>query len=271
MSTLAFETEPGWMEAMLPEHDLTSGNPIRRFLRGASYVLRGARFVVGRPGLYPYLVWPALIVGSLMLTAGVGTVLGTYWIMAELVQTNGHAVLAVLGAVSFFVLSMVTSYLCAGFIAIPFNDRLSVEVERITTGREDEDFDWSVFFTDLRRSLAHSFLSLCLWLVMVLLLLPLHLVPGVGSVIHAVASMSLTATLASREMMDGAMSRRRMSYGHKWRVIRSNKALLLGMGAASGLLVAIPVLGFFLLPIAVSGGTLMFNKLEQDGLVPEVG
>ena len=87
----------------------------------------------------------------------------------------------------------------------------------------------------------------------VVLLLPLNLLPGIGSVVHAVSSMLLTATLASREMMDGAMSRRRMGYRHKWRVVRRHKALMLGLGATCGLLVAIPVVGFFLLPIGVCG------------------
>ena len=51
------------------------------------------------------------------------------------------------------------------------------------------------------------------------------------------------------------------------RALRQRPFLALGFGAALWVLLWVPVVNFFLLPVAVVAGTLLFRSLEQAGLV----
>jgi len=257
-----------------PAPDLASRGAVGRFFTGMSYPLSGFRIVLTHPGVWKYLIAPMF----LSLLALIAALYGSFQLV-ELVMASEQApdnlaeasglwlVRAVLYVVA-FALTMVLTYLIANLVAVPFNDRLSDRVEKLTLGPLDEPFDLGTMVTDLLQSVVHSALSLALWAVVMGGLMVLNFVPGVGSLLSVTLTTLATAVFLSREMMDGAMSRRRLGYFHKLRVVRANRALCLGFGLVASVFLWVPGVNILLMPMMVAGGTLMFCHLEARGLVP---
>ena len=171
-------------------------------------------------------------------------------------------------ALMIFVVALITTYFSAGLIALPFNDRLSQRVEDMILGEYEEPFSWRVLAGDLGLSIAHTLLGLFVWAVVMTGVLLLNLVPVIGTVVSFFVGLAATAYFLGREMMDGAMSRRRLAFTHKLRVVRSNLALMEGFGVATYLMLWVPGLNFISLPCAVVGGTTLYCELELQGLIP---
>lgn len=250
----------------------------RRVLLGMRYPLLGARLVIGHPGLWGYLLAPAMITATLFLTVSfstwhlIGWGLGWLWTPGPEHATWLHVLWY--GALfslrlSVFVVTGVSLYLLSGLIAIPFNDRLSEHVETMALGPYDEPFSWRVLAGDLALSVAHSALSIVLWLLVMAVSMALNLVPVLGQVLSFAVGTGGTAWFLARESMDGALSRRRMGYAHKLAVLRENGAVLLGFGLVASVMLWIPLLNFVLLPMAVAGGTLLYCRLETEGAIPD--
>jgi len=117
-------------------------------------------------------------------------------------------------------------------------------------------------------ALGHTALRVTLLVGGQLGLLLLNLLPGVGHVLWAVSSALWTMLWLAVEYVDSPMTRR----GHSWATVRGmisrRLALSLGLGAALYLLLWIPVLDFFLVPVAVIAGTLFVRGLDAAGALP---
>lgn len=258
-----------------PAPDLASRGAVGRFFTGMSYPLQGFRIVLTHPGTWKYLVVPML----LSLVALVAAVYGSIQLVqllvasqfdptANVAQQSWFAIVTGFAYVVAFAISMVFTYLLANLVAVPFNDRLSERVEQLTLGPLDEPFDFGTMLRDLAQSVVHSALSLFLWGFVMIGLLVLNLVPGFGNLLSVVATTLATSFFLSREMMDGAMSRRRLGYRHKIRVVRANAAICLGFGLVASVFLWLPVVNILLMPMMVAGGTLMYSHLELRSLVP---
>lgn len=251
--------------------------PWRRFALGARYPFRGAHLLASTPALWRWVLAPALIT-TLTLTGALWAVIRytpafLAWIWpvppgAGAIQLALWWVIAVLLIGSLATLSAVGAWFASGLVAVPFLDQLSQRVESMQIGTREEPTSWSELAGDLALSLLHTVLGLLLWLVVMAALLVVGLIPAVGPPLHGALSLSASALFACREMMDGPMSRRRMGFVHKLRVIGANLPQALGFGAIVAVVLWIPLMNFLLLPVAVTGGTLMFVDLERHGCVP---
>lgn len=249
-----------------------------RFLQGMRYALRGIRLVLGQPGLWSLVVAPAVILLVVFLGSSffawhlIGWLMGLVWTpgphagwLASMVWT----VLGLLVKLMFVGTTGLLLYFTAGLVSTPFNDRLSETIETLALGPYEEPFDWRVVLGDLVNSVGHTALSLLIWAAVMTVAFLLNAIPGIGSVFSFLLGTGATAVFIGRESMDGCMSRRRMSYAHKYRVILSQLPMVMGFGLVVSLLLWIPFLNFVLLPMAVAGGTLMYCHLELEGLVPD--
>jgi CysZ protein len=255
--------------------DLSSS---RKVMRGARYALAGVRLVAFQPSLWGYLVAPVSIMlllffgGAFFAWHGIGLALGMLWTPGAGASAMWAGAWWLLGifvklmAVGTLALGL---YFTAGLIATPFNDRLSEHVETSVLGPYEEPFSWRVLVTDLLISVTHSVVSLTIWITVMVFSFVLNLIPGIGSVASFVIGTVATAMFLSREAADGCMSRRRMSFGHKFRVVMQHSSLFFGFGVVASCMLWIPFLNFLLLPMAVAGGTLMYCHLEQQGLIPD--
>ncbi|MBX2798978.1 MAG: EI24 domain-containing protein [Myxococcales bacterium] len=251
---------------------------ITRFFIGVRYPFRGIRIVVTNPRLWPYLVFPVVI----NLTVFLGALVVAWFGAAHLIEwlwpqgtgvepplQDGLSWLLVLGVrVVLFFITGVTFYFSAGIVAIPFNDRLSDQIETMILGPYEEDFSWSAVVVDVLQSILHSVLSLTLWLLVMGSLFVLQVVPVLGALAYVLVGIAFTALFLGREMMDGSMSRRRMRYRHKLRVVWSNRAVLMGFGMVASIVLWIPGLNFLMMPMVVAGGTMLFCHLELSEAIP---
>ncbi|MEN0061653.1 MAG: EI24 domain-containing protein [Myxococcota bacterium] len=256
-----------------PAPDLARRGAVGRFLTGLTYPLQGFRLVLTHPQLWKYLVAPMFLSLLALLAALYGSVrlVGAFAETVEpanLGQELSFFILSGLAYIVAFALTMVVTYVVANLVAVPFNDRLSDKVEQLTLGPLDEPFHLGTLITDLLQSVIHSALSLFLWGFVMVGLLVFHLVPVFGNLMSVLGTTLATGFFLSREMMDGAMSRRRLGYFHKLRVLWANRALCLGFGMVASGFLWLPGLNILLMPMVVAGGTLMFCHLETRELVP---
>ena len=116
-------------------------------------------------------------------------------------------------------------------------------------------------------SLGHTVSRLTLLLLGFALLLPLNLVPFAGSVAYGVLSAAWAMWWMAAEYLSGPMARHLMPFRSVLRAMRQRLAVCLGFGAALYVLLWVPVLNFFLVPVAVVGGTLLFRALKAERVV----
>ncbi len=241
---------------------------------GARYALRGARIVAGHPQLWGYVLAPvvlmaaAFVLGSAFILWFVPFVTGLLWVPGPDTQpTTVFLYWTALWTVRIVLVGalLLSLYLTAGLVATPFNDRLSDQVERRILRTTDEEVLFRQFVRDLMWSVAHSALSLTVYLLVMGLLLLLNLLPGIGSAVSFVVGALVSAMFFARESMDGSMSRRRMGYFEKWRVLAHVWPYALGFGAVVSVAMWVPLLNFLVLPMSVAGGTALFCHLERAG------
>jgi CysZ protein len=219
----------------------------------------------------PWAVVPVVLNVGLVVAALVSVVLLTPlavdWLLWARPAAPGPAfvwkVLTWTLALWLFVVAMVVLYLSSGVVGSPFYDRLAQAVERVETGVEPPE-TWGEWAGLTAASVGHSAAALLLWAVALVVLSLLGLIPVVGAVIELVLSILLTVVLVSREMVDGALTRRRLSFLAKIRFMWRHAAAMLGLGCATGALVWIPLLNFVVIPAAVVGGTLLVLELGAD-------
>jgi CysZ protein len=111
-------------------------------------------------------------------------------------------------------------------------------------------------------SLRHTLSRLALMIIGFAALLPLNLIPAVGSALYTVLSAAWAMWWVSAEYLSGPMARHLLPFGAVLRAMRTRPWLAMGMGATLYVVLWIPVLNCFLVPLAVIAGTLMFRALS---------
>jgi len=246
----------------------------RQFIQGFSFPFRGVTFVLRTPTMWPWVVLPVLLMSFLIIAAGfiamwaVPEVLAYLWDqpMAGWLRWLWNGLATAVWLVVFIVTTVVL-YLCFGILATPFYDQLSEQTEAHLIEPRSA-VTWPQWFGDIGQSILHSVAAFALWFCFVTLTLGLGLIPVLGQALDLVLGGSLTAFLLAREMMDGPMSRRRLSFRTKCAVVWRNLPVALGFGLATSIFLAIPIVNLFSLPCAVVGGTRLFLQLSAQGRVP---
>ncbi|MBW2253417.1 MAG: EI24 domain-containing protein [Deltaproteobacteria bacterium] len=269
--------------SLWPVVPVASGSVVRRFVRGASYPWRGLRFLFPRTEIWPWAAGPFLITLWMILGALWGAVwygddlLALFWTRPAL-HSSGTFEIVVWDMVAnwlrllVFLVLAVASWILGNMLASPFYDVLAEKTEGLVLDRPEHPFDWRIAFGDAWMSIRHSALGLLLYLLVMGPLFLLNLIPGVGSVLYTALSTAATVFFVARELMDIPLSRRRTPFVAKLRWMARHKALLAGMGAVCTLLLMVPLVNFFAMPIAVMGGTLMYCHLDREGFgVPQRG
>ena len=233
------------------------------FVHGFTAPWRSIRLLAGRRDLWPLVLAPALITGLLLTGAVVVAVSSgssvTLWLMPWLVRWP--AMFAVVRALVVGLLAMAlgaSGYMLGALLSIPFNDHLS---ERVESASYELPTPLSVLEA-LPTSIAHSFLGVGLWMLLQVVFLPLQLAPGIGSALDFLVGTGLTAFFLSHQMMDGPMSRWRLSFREKLDLLWEHLGLSLGLGLAATLMLAVPVLNLFGLPVCVAAGALLFAEIN---------
>lgn len=175
-------------------------------------------------------------------------------------------IISVVTGTALFVVSIFTvlfGFVAVGLIvAAPFNDMLSAAVEETVTGRLIESempFYQFVKFTALNETKKMAVFIFC-----ELVLLLLNLIPVAGQMIYVILNFIFLIFVVVYEFTGYTLDRRGHKFAEKRRYITSNMGLSFGFGASIWITLAIPFVGFLLLPLAVAGGTLMAVENPPD-------
>jgi len=174
-----------------------------------------------------------------------------------------------LGVVAVGLLAFVLGALTLPPLALsPLQDPLGEATEALHGG-SPAPFNLRELFESSWIGLKHTLVRLGLTFAGILVLLPLNLIPGMGSVAYgALATMWGMFALAA-EHVGGPLARHRYPSRAVFRLARQRPALFLGLGAAVWMVLIIPVINAFFLPLAVIAGAEAFVSLERAGALPE--
>jgi len=104
-----------------------------------------------------------------------------------------------------------------------------------------------------------------IFVVVMLLILPLNLVPGVGNSLYTVLAVTLTLFFLSFEYLGFVMVRKRKFFREQKDYILARKFLMLGFSCGVMAILAIPFFQLLCIPLAVIGVTRLW--CEEEGLV----
>jgi len=234
-----------------------------RFLTGFLLPLKGGEVLLHHRRLWPFALAPLLL--NIVLYLAAFFLLAHYykeWFGLALAPPQhwyllvGYYVLRLLALLVVAALLLFSFVLVGTVLAAPFLELLSARVEALLSGqREESRVSFLQFIADCGRTVGHSLLCLGLLVAAV----PLNFLPGLGHM----AWLLLSWLLLAYNFATFAMDRRRMTFGAKWRWLLAEWAATLGFGAALFVMMAIPIVGFVLLPVATVAGTLLLRDIED--------
>ena len=245
---------------------------------GLKTPLEALRFLIKQPSLWSSVIWPTLITiglftlgmwavysyaGDLALAlwakpAGQSWIsslwLGLWWSYYAL--THLVAALMTYGAV----------IVVGGVLASPFNDVISERTEALLLGPRRVEGPKLSLVSSTLSSLRSTAIIAGMYVSCLIPLLALHLIPGVGSVAYTLIAAALSAFFVAMEYCDVLLERKGFRMKAKFGVVWQERAVTMGFGAGMSALLAIPLLNFLCIPLAVIGGTMVGLALEQREL-----
>ncbi len=250
----------------------TAVKPVAGFARGFSYPLRAAKFLLKKPGLLRYLAIPLTInvlVFSLSVYFGLDMfegLLETYapstevWYGLALYYVAWTVAMLLTAVVVFFSFTVV-----GNLIASPFNELLSERCEELRMGKlPGQRFTLGRFWKEARNALLVECKKLSVFIVIMLLLFSINLIPGVGSMIYAVLAPLFTLFFLVIEYMAFVLMRKQLSFADQRRYVTKRPVMMLGFGLGIFCVLAIPLVQFFCIPLAVVGATLLWCDFPRE-------
>lgn len=186
------------------------------------------------------------------LTAGLVAGLPDWLSWLELLLAPLMYVLGILiGAWSFALLAVV--------IASPFLGAFSLALERVRFGSAPEVT--TGLWTDVTRSITRELRKLGYYLPRLLGVFLLTLIPVVNLASPAIWLLFGAWTMAV-QFVDYPTENRQEPFSATLGKLRANRGAALAFGACATVTLAIPLLNFLLIPVAVAGGTLFWHYVD---------
>lgn len=232
--------------------------------QGLSAFVDGAR-VSRDPEVFRYTLIPAIVSLGII---GSGTWFAFGYI-SDLGTALGNSLPDWLGFVAtilvplFYVVGLLLGVwffsLFAVLIASPFLGNLSLAVERKTSGAAP--VQQTAWWHSIREALTRELRKLGYHLPRLLAAFLLTLVPVINLAAPAIWLVFGAWTMAV-QFSDYPAENRRQPFSATLERLRANRAAALGFGGCVALMLAIPLVNFVLVPVAVAGGTLLWRRLE---------
>jgi len=238
----------------------TVPNPLKEGQRGFSAFLRGTRWLRKNPRYIFLLIIPTLI-GIFSLTTGL-TLIWEHedtifsWILFDkpaegVLLTALWYVCKTFLYISFLVMSFVFMVLIVNIISCPIYEIVSVAVERDVTGRAVDMSLWEsvkMIPEELKKVVCILLISIVLFLIP-----GLNLVATIGA-----------AFLVGWDFYDYPMARRGWKFKQRMQFVSKDFISV----TTFGLWMMIPFLQFFMMPLAVAGGTLLsLEALKKNNML----
>lgn len=241
---------------------------VNEFSAGARSFLAGFGMWRSRPRLMALALLPAL--GVLIVMVGLLSWLGT-WLIGLIPGWTGFVdgwpgwAAAILrfamasGIALGLALVLIVSYTAITLaVGDPLYARISLATEELLGGPvPSHSAGWSTWLNDALRLALHG-------LVGGLLVGLIGLIPGVGTVIAAVAGFTLSSWLLATGLVAGPLERRGFDRRARTRLRRSRPWRVLGFGVVAQTLFLIPGGAVVMMPAAASGATRLARSLVGE-------
>jgi len=246
---------------------------IARLILGLLGPWRGLKYLAKHPSLLPLAALPALANFLVFLAViwalaprATGLVhkllpgwdAGWYWIVI--------APLLVLAWALVFLLGILLINLLGNVIACPFNDILSAHVEKCERRLPVETVSWGQTVSRMGISALHELKKWIFYFLCLAILLPLHLVPVIGSILWTVVCGILSFWFLGFEYIDYSFSRRNLSFAERKAFCLDHFCETVGLGMSVSGTLFIPLCGLLVMPLSVVGSTLLYLELTPIGI-----
>lgn len=243
---------------------------------GAGYLLRGLGWIARRPGQWLFGLIPAVIVLILYVAALVA--LGTEvddlsaWVTPFADDWSREprrivrivAGLAIFGAGAF--LAILTFTALTLLIGEPFYESIAIRVEESQGGAPPDP--GVPILLQIARAVRDSLILGALALIFAITFLALGFLPIVGQTVVPVLAACVSGYFLAGELTAIALERRGLRRRDRFALLRRNRALVVGFGAATFVIFLIPLGAVLAMPGAVAGGTLLAReRLAGQNLV----
>ncbi len=254
--------------------DLRSPGPLD-LARGFAVPFQALGLLFSTPRLKALTLLVAALTAATLIGLGIGlwhwAPALADWLWAGSQSWWSQALHGLLIAVLFVALFVAGANVLPLTLAAPLMDPISVQTE-ISLGLPTTEGGLARTVRELVRSVLNALLRVAVLAMGYLALAPLWLVPGIGGPLWTGAGFLWTSLWIAGQYLDVPMARHLYSFGQELSLLRRRKLLSLGFGAAISLLLWIPLLNFFFVPVAVIAGTLLFQALRRQGaLEPPAG
>ena len=154
--------------------------------------------------------------------------------------------------------------LFANLLAAPFNGLLAERVEAHLTGRPAPDTPIKAIIKTLPRTLGSELRKLVYLAFMLIVIGILHFIPFINLAAPFVL-VAFGAWMFAIEYWDYPMGNHGAVFGDVRKFARKNKQAAFGFGGVIALCSTIPLVNFFIMPIAVAGATALWvEHLQSD-------
>ncbi len=233
-------------------------------ISGAGYLLRGLS-LLPKKGIFPYVIIPMIInallfaLALILAIAQIGDLID--WALAQLpdwlqwLDWLMWPLLMLTALIScFFLVAML-----ANIIASPFNEMLAEAVERHLTGQSPENQESGGIGKALisaPKAIGGELIKLGYFAKFALPLGILFLIPGLN-LMAPILWFIFSAWMLALEYCDYHLGNHSITFAQQRELLRQERMLTLGFGAATTFATITPLLNFIAMPAAVAGATAM--------------
>jgi len=241
------------------------------FMFGLTLPLKALRYLLSRPKLMLLALAPVtlnLILFTTLIVWGFTEFAGA--LNAWLATHEGWqwSTLVVLAKILFWPVVLIVVFFIftpvALLVGAPFYDWLSERTEKDQglSSPEDEGPFLITLAHDVGRTIIAESQKLVFIGLTYALLLPLNILPLIGSGLFLAASLYWTWRWSAFEFISFAADRRRWPWKRTWALLRQHRALSLGFGVAAGAALYIPFLNALAVPVLAVAGAMLFARLQ---------
>ncbi|MGI5863872.1 MAG: EI24 domain-containing protein [Myxococcales bacterium] len=252
--------------------DLHRAGPLD-FFRGFAIPFRGMRLIFGTSKL----MLLTLSVAAVTFFSLIGVLIALWYLAPDLVAAfwkepeAWYALIAhkLLVALVYGLLFIIGANVMPPLLVAPLMDSISVQAEKALGFPVNDDGGFGRLVKETVRAVANGLVRLLVLLVGQAALLPLLLIPVAGGPLWTGLSWCWTAVWVAVSYLDVPMARYLYNFDHEVHVLKKRLPLCLGFGAAIALMLWIPLLNSFFVPVAVVSATVLFRALVAASTLPQ--
>lgn len=241
---------------------------MKGFLFGFTYPFRSIKFFFSHPKLISYSIAPMII--NMIIYGSVffftyGWILGSIdkWLGVEGMETGFwmdflQTALLIVGFLILLFICYLLFITIGNLVTAPFNEEISQRVEEIVTGGGVGHK--MGFWEDAVTSIKGEAQKIAFYLSILLFIFAMNIIPVVGSVVSTIVGTVFSFFYNALDFLDFPMTRRKMRFRHKLKVVKEGGLITYGFGCAAFLMMFLPIVNVFMKPILVVAGTSLYYE-----------